>query len=173
MQSNGPCLVYLFEEWVLDSEVKFAFSCIGTVLMAVMIGAIAKFRRDISMKIKERMSSRTIASPMPSCCDIKGEEGFLPGTPEEGSSCCDPKGRGALALPGARSKEELDWQNYAFLAASITLFAVQAMFAYALMLVAMTYQVELFIMVFVGLTIGHTLFHLTVFTENVDPCCNC
>jgi len=53
-----------------------------------------------------------------------------------------------------------------------TLFTTQVTLGYFLMLVAMTYQVELFIMVVLGLGAGHTLFNLTApVGESTDACC--
>jgi len=52
-------------------------------------------------------------------------------------------------------------------------FTVQVMCGYFLMLIAMTYQAELFIGVIVGLGCGHFLFNVTqpVGTGGTDPCC--
>jgi hypothetical protein len=41
------------------------------------------------------------------------------------------------------------------------------------MLAAMTYSVELFLMVICGLTIGHMVFNMSLPpTHSTDPCCN-
>ena len=39
------CVLYLFQGWVLDSQVKFAFATIGTVLMGVVVEALSHARR--------------------------------------------------------------------------------------------------------------------------------
>lgn len=50
--------------------------------------------------------------------------------------------------------------------------AVQAVLGYFLMLIAMTYQVELFLAVVLGLGVGHTLFNVQEpVSESVDACC--
>ncbi|KAG1679686.1 hypothetical protein FOA52_006205 [Chlamydomonas sp. UWO 241] len=64
-------------------------------------------------------------------------------------------------------------QRAAKLVAVVAMFFTQIMFAYALMLVAMSFQVELFLMVVVGLALGHAIFSINVFKENVDACCEC
>jgi hypothetical protein len=52
------------------------------------------------------------------------------------------------------------------------LYSVQVCMGYLLMLVAMTYQVELFIAVIVGLGLGHTLLNTSApVAETADPCC--
>ena len=57
-------------------------------------------------------------------------------------------------------------------ALSIGMYALQTALAYALMLIAMTYQSELFIAVIAGLALGHTCFNLRApVPESADPCC--
>lgn len=53
--------------------------------------------------------------------------------------------------------------------------ALQVCLGYFLMLIAMTYEAELFIMVVLGLSVGHWLFNILLVTkeEIVDPCCAC
>merc|ERR1712029_472405 len=56
--------------------------------------------------------------------------------------------------------------------AIIALFGVNIASGYFAMLVAMTYSVELFICMIVGLVIGHGIFNTgAVVGESVDPCC--
>jgi copper chaperone CopZ len=53
-----------------------------------------------------------------------------------------------------------------------TLYGIQVLMGYFLMLTAMTYQVELFICVIVGLMMGHAAFNLQEPpSANTDPCC--
>ncbi|KAG2431921.1 hypothetical protein HYH02_013140 [Chlamydomonas schloesseri] len=44
---SGPCVVFLFPEWVLDSKGKFAGACIGTFLMGVAVGALGWLRNGL------------------------------------------------------------------------------------------------------------------------------
>jgi hypothetical protein len=54
----------------------------------------------------------------------------------------------------------------------ISLFGTNLVLGYLAMLVAMTYSVELFICVVVGLILGHALFNShTPVGETIDPCC--
>ena len=76
-----------------------------------------------------------------------------------------PKKRAAGASPWPRFKSE---------ALLTAVYALRIALAYFLMLLAMTYQLELFIMVVAGLTLGHYVFAVRTDEEeeeNVDPCC--
>merc|ERR1711970_1287058 len=54
----------------------------------------------------------------------------------------------------------------------ILLFALNIASGYLAMLVAMTYSVELFICMVVGLVVGHAIFNTRAAVgESVDPCC--
>jgi len=54
----------------------------------------------------------------------------------------------------------------------ITLFGLNIGFGYLAMLVAMTYSVELFLCMVIGLVIGHAVFNSSApVGESVDPCC--
>ncbi len=59
-------------------------------------------------------------------------------------------------------------------AIALLLHAVQVLLGYFLMLVAMTYSVELFCMVLLGLSAGYALFNLQLLpdVESTDPCCS-
>eukprot|EP00667_Euglena_gracilis_P013744 EG_transcript_14206 len=68
-----------------------------------------------------------------------------------------PEGRALRRLPGL---------------VMLGLYGLQMTVGYLLMLVAMTYQAELFIMVIVGLVVGHGLFNLNAsMAEPSDGCC--
>ena len=55
---------------------------------------------------------------------------------------------------------------------TLTLFAAQTALAYGLMLIAMTYEGELFVAVILGLAIGHGAFNLNApIGASADPCC--
>jgi hypothetical protein len=54
----------------------------------------------------------------------------------------------------------------------LLLYGVQLTLGYFLMLIAMTYEVELFLMVITGLVLGHALFNLNgPVLESADACC--
>ena len=54
----------------------------------------------------------------------------------------------------------------------VTLFGLNLVLGYLAMLVAMTYSIELFICVVIGLMVGHFIFNTkSVIGESVDPCC--
>jgi len=53
----------------------------------------------------------------------------------------------------------------------LALYTLQVCLGYLLMLVAMTYQLELFLAVLLGLALGHALFSLDGEGGRADPCC--
>jgi hypothetical protein len=54
----------------------------------------------------------------------------------------------------------------------VGVYAVQVTLGYMLMLIAMTYEVELFLMVVLGLTAGHGVFNLSApVLESAEACC--
>ena len=54
----------------------------------------------------------------------------------------------------------------------VTLFGLNLVLGYLAMLVAMTYSIELFICVVIGLMLGHFIFNTkSVVGESIDPCC--
>ena len=66
---------------------------------------------------------------------------------------------------------------------SILLYGIHIVISYFLMLITMSYNVELFCMVCVGLILGHTFFHTNMFGKRkkfpagymppeADPCCD-
>ena len=83
-------------------------------------------------------------------------------------------GAAALARPG-RLGELVRWLRRGptrWRAAMASLFAVQATLGYFLMLIAMTYQGELFIAVIFGLSLGHAAFNVSApVSESADACC--
>ena len=83
-------------------------------------------------------------------------------------------GAAALARPG-RLGELVRWLRRGparWRAAMASLFAVQATLGYFLMLIAMTYQGELFIAVIFGLGLGHAAFNVSApVSESADACC--
>jgi copper transporter 1 len=90
------------------------------------------------------------ASPKPG---TKDRQPLQPGT----------KDRQPLQPPDNRKRRQL---------VLIALFGLQVLLGYWLMLLAMTYQVELFICVVAGLVVGHFLFNMKNPPEtSADPCC--
>lgn len=118
-KANNNCVILFFESWVLDSRLKFAFGCIGVILLGIGVEGLLCLRRLItSRKILRVMSS--------------------------------PVRRVSIIL----------------------LFALNIAFGYMAMLVAMTYSVELFLCMVVGLVAGHAIFNTAApVGESADPCC--
>ncbi|GAX78013.1 hypothetical protein CEUSTIGMA_g5455.t1 [Chlamydomonas eustigma] len=44
-KSSDACVVYLFSKWTLDTSVKFAFACIGTFFLGVVVIALGVVRQ--------------------------------------------------------------------------------------------------------------------------------
>eukprot|EP00798_Chlamydomonas_sp_ICE-L_P012782 gene12782-16040_t len=146
-KSTDPCVIYLFPEWVLDTKVKFAFACIGTFFMGIACLSLAYAIAVIKRKRR--------ASHVQSVCPNVEEKGGLVGTPP--------------APPSQHKQMKLLWELLIVL-----LYAIQMTLAYWLMLLAMTYQAELFIMTVAGLATGYWIFNLYLEeeeAENNDPCC--
>jgi len=117
--SKDACVILLFKSWVLDTRTKFAFGCIGVILLGIAIEGLLCLRREIQ--------SRKIL----------------------------------LRIRGLTRRASI-----------IFLFALNIGSGYLAMLVAMTYSVELFICMVLGLVIGHGIFNTDASVgESVDPCC--
>ena len=101
--TTPSCLNLWFEDWVLDSEGKFAAACFGCILLGVITESVSHLRRLVKAY-------------------LKGENDAI--------------------------------QVFIM----CTLYGVQLSFGYLSMLVAMTYQVELFVCIVFGLAAGHGIF---------------
>jgi hypothetical protein len=76
-------------------------------------------------------------------------------------------------LPGNRKESVILSSVAIYDAVLVLMFVIQVTLGYFLMLIAMTYQAELFVCVILGLAIGHALFNLSVPpVTNTDPCCS-
>jgi hypothetical protein len=72
----------------------------------------------------------------------------------------------------ARSRPAGRWHAIARGLATVALYGLQVTLGYFLMLVAMMYQTEFFILLILGLVVGHALFNIRApVTESADPCC--
>jgi hypothetical protein len=114
--TKAPCLAFLFPSWILDGPVKFAFACLGTLLLGVLVQFVTKLRLAASKWKQSQTRFKTLIVAV--------------------------------------------------------LYAANTTLGYVLMLVAMTYSTELFLMVVLGLSLGYGVFlsenHAPVST---DPCC--
>ena len=58
--SKDACVILLFKSWVLDTRTKFAFGCIGVILLGIAIEGLLCLRREIqSRKILLRIRGLT------------------------------------------------------------------------------------------------------------------
>ena len=149
------CVIYLFREWRLDSAAKFAFAVLGTVLLGVLTEWLTHFRRE-----KLAPSSATRLKGRPRLWHVAMAAIFT----IQARAAAD-----AAARPPARPT---DRPSFAPPASPLTrLSHPQATLGYFLMLVAMTYQGELFIAVIAGLGLGHGAFNVHAPVAGTDACC--
>ncbi len=126
---NTECVNLLFQEWTLDSQIKYGFACFGVFVMCFAIQFMTKFRST---------HVDSFLSPM-----FQG------------------------------SKATAAYYPLIKRTVNTILFGVQITLSYFAMLVAMTYSVELFCMVCVGLTAGYAVFHSESSKGQIsDPCCH-
>ena len=122
-----PCLIFLFQSWVLDTQVKYAFGSIGAFLVGLFIEFIILLRRQT--KLPKVVRSKAF-----------------------------------WCLPDANHEKT----QSLFL---ITLYAVQLVFAYFAMLLAMSFAVVIFTMVMLGLVVGHFAFNSDTPAGGNEACC--
>ena len=119
-----PCIILFFKAWELDSRLKFAFGCIGVIILGMMVEACIAIRRKLGSPSKRRF------------------------------------------VRLLRSKPSIQF------ILSFLLFGVNLGLGYMAMLVAMTYSLELFLCVVLGIMIGHAIFNMKQpVGESIDPCC--
>ena len=123
-QDLKPCIILFFKAWELDTRTKFAFGCIGVIILGIMVEACIALRRNFSSSSKRRFVRKL------------------------------------------RSKPSVQYLI------SILLFGVNLALGYMAMLVAMTYSLELFLCIVMGIMIGHAIFNMKQpVGESIDPCC--
>jgi hypothetical protein len=105
------CVTLLFQDWTLDSRVKFAFACLGVFLLSALTQAVPLMRKHIIQRF----------------------------SPNSAGLLKDKRVRDLLLA---------------------LLFGIDKTIGYFVMLVAMTYSVELFTMICLGITAGFIYFHL-------------
>jgi hypothetical protein len=113
-RGSTACLSLFFSEWTLNSPAKFAWACVGILLLGVTIEVLSAVRRRIFSE-----------------------------------------------LPLSHSRNCL----------LVLLHSAQSCLGYFLMLAAMTYSAELFLMVLAGIGVGHLFFNLQEPPQGTDPCC--
>ena len=61
---NAYCIILFFQPWLLDTPLKFAFGCIGMILLGILVEAIIKARRLLtnSKKIESRFLKDTLVT---------------------------------------------------------------------------------------------------------------
>jgi hypothetical protein len=116
-RGSVPCINLLFTSWTMDTNLKFAFGCVGVFLISVTVQWMTMFRQ----KIKKGKTKTSV------------------------------------------------YANSVF---TVLVYGIQVVLSYFIMLAAMTYSVELFTMVCVGLTVGYAAFNMEQPATSPDQCCD-
>lgn len=123
------------------------------------------------------MAGFQTASPSDGCVAFLFQPWVLSTTAKFAIACLGTLAMG-LAVEGLvalRRALLARWKPRSWVAKSagmLGLYGLQVMLGYLLMLVSMTYQVELFVCVILGLMAGHGVFNLRApVTESADACC--
>ena len=156
------CVIYLFREWRLDSAAKFAFAVLGTVLLGVLTESLTYFRRE-----KLAPSSATRLKGRPRLWHVAMAAIFT----IQARAAADADAATAAARPPARPPLFPSARPPASPLIPRHRHHPQATLGYFLMLVAMTYQGELFIAVIAGLGLGHGAFNVHAPVAGTDACC--
>jgi YHS domain-containing protein len=168
------CIIFLFEEWVLDSEVKFAFGIMGAFFMGMLNEVIVYARRAVQQDVlahRQRGLARAASSPSvversnpESCCATeKYEEGRQPSVP-------------SLKQPLIQQQQQQNadmFNGWAMKLFMTSMYMIQVTNGYALMLFIMSYRYEIVLPTIFGLCAGHIAFldidaHVSASPE---PCC--
>jgi len=60
LASDIPCLIFLFQTWVMDTPVKYAFGSIGAFLIGLTVELLILLRRETKLPLQSRSSSRIL-----------------------------------------------------------------------------------------------------------------
>lgn len=140
---STACVNLLFTDWTLDNKSKFAVACIFTFVFGLLVQYIARLRLVV------------IATPKyinkPTSVDNHVSNFIYSLKVKFGDSLC-------LIIQRTLS---------------VLIYGIHATFGYFAMLIAMTYNVELFCMIVLGLTLGYAFFHLDLKEQvsSTDACC--
>jgi copper chaperone CopZ len=165
------CLNLLFSSWTLNRKWKVALACLGTLALAIVSEFLGKLRRLANkarlVRAADRQQQQTMTTTRLAVgsggnkYNFMGAHGEEEGRVENGSG--DGHEKTMLSPWAAACLDDLGMAS---------LYAVQVAMGYFLMLIAMTYQAELFCCVILGLSAGHALFSLQEPpSANTDPCC--
>ena len=141
------CVNLLFKQWTLNSQIKYGFACFGVFIMCFMIQWITKVRSS------HVVIDTVLAMVFP---DTKAGQYTV-------------VGQGDVKKPQSSTPMYALWIKRVI---NTILFGIQITLSYFAMLIAMSYSVELFTMVCVGLTVGYGVFHSDNSRNQLsDPCC--
>jgi copper transporter 1 len=147
---NGVCMRLFFNSWILDTRAKYVLAVIGVLLLGIAMEALVEAQTLVYHYLL-RMYAMTKVVDV-SDDSLKKE------------------------LLDHTSEIMMDRQLPSWCLAIVTLIYICTMVAaYFLMLVAMTYEIGLFMAAIIGLGLGYFFFKNVdrdVVTENPDPCCS-
>jgi hypothetical protein len=158
------CALLLFQPWIISSAVKYAFSFISVVLLAISLEGIAKVREYVEKKFY--LENSKVSSTQTSYLEFDTPTNYFSARLKDASS----------DLAGKDSKVKII-RSIPFWCRVLlaTLYMIAISVAYFLMLIIMMYETSYFIAVILGLGLGFFLFKDTEadkMSGNVDPCCS-
>lgn len=143
--NNNPCLNLLFPSWTLNSRTKFVAAMVGVFGLAVLAEGVSKLRHVIVMQARKqrrlyRLRRRRRRHQRPEQRNYQS--------------------RGNESLFLLRQANEFLSEHLQTLVrwTIVLLHGLQALVGYILMLAIMTYSVELFLVVILGLAVGYAIF---------------
>lgn len=157
------CLNLLFPSWTLDSPLRFATAWMGIVLAAIVVEGLSKFRHRVVRAIQRQSRKQRPRPPPPQSPlssqtvtqyhDHQQQQQQLHSQSEPPAEHTQP------TQPRVPVHSWDDTMSVDFLRVVVTLLhALQAFCGYLLMLVTMTFSIELFLAVIVGLAMGYAIF---------------
>ena len=163
---NSPCLLFLIKPLVIDTPWKMGVACIFTVILSAGVECCCAVRACAQRKGRQvlaKAARKGRGGPHAHAHTHANTHAHTHAHAHAHGNAHGNAGRGR----GARTVHAL-----ALEAVLASLFAAQALVSYLLMLVAMTFRVELLASVIVGLTIGKTLLGDRERVASPEPCCN-
>uniref|UniRef100_A0AAV1UGN0 Copper transport protein n=1 Tax=Peronospora matthiolae TaxID=2874970 RepID=A0AAV1UGN0_9STRA len=167
---DTSCLLLLFQPWVITSEVKYVFSFLGVVLLAVLLegfGELREFTEKWLFRVYGVVSSQTDYMSLTTPHVSGGNDDH---TASYGSVVhkvgCVPDG------PRISIVRRLPFWCKPVLA---VMYVVHLSLGYWVMLVIMTFETLMFVAVILGVGLGFVIFKDTDADKlggSIDPCCS-
>jgi len=153
---------FLTESWHIRTQAQFVGSCIGVALLVVVFEGLRRLEREYSRWLARR---QTVAISQGACCPCDVED--------EAPKCCKSAGsrssEGSLPRPTtvrAPTRLELGGHHVVRSLGHAVLFLL----AYILMLLGMSFSIQIFISIIVGAFLGHLAFAWDLTMPSKEAC---